>query len=193
MRLLFFPLPFLSACNSATIFGQNDIRIESSFQPSSITLSNLSVYKIVIHIACERISGFDSKCERFEPFSNPQTFRSASFINGVPSVRLELSFQSKPDRQENFSIPSWNLTIGGKSYPVPPASLRVLAPNHESAETRRTKKTEADLRQAAFIEFVNPGNSFSGRLLPLKSDYSFGIACLSPGQRPPLKTETPSR
>ena len=191
MRLLFF-LAFLSACNSATIFGQNrSIRIESGFQPSSITLSNLSVYKIVIHGTQENPQGSIPSVSGLNLSSNPQTFRSASFINGVPSVRLELSFQSKPDRQGNFSIPSWNLTIGGKSYPVPPASLQVLAPNQQDLlKQEEQKKQEADLRQAAFIEFVNPREFlFLGETVAAEIRlFLWDRLPVTRVERPPLKT-----
>ena len=191
MRLLFF-LAFLSACNSATIFGQNrSIRIESGFQPSSITLSNLSVYKIVIHGTQENPQGSIPSVSGLNLSSNPQTFRSASFINGVPSVRLELSFQSKPDRQGDFSIPSWNLNIGGKSYPVPPASLRVLAPNQQDLlKQEEQKKQEADLRQAAFIEFVNPREFlFLGETVAAEIRlFLWDRLPVTRVERPPLKT-----
>ena len=178
--------------NSITCHGQNrEIRIDSSFQPASITLSNLSVYKIVIHGTQENPQGSIPSVPGLNLSGNPQTFRSASFINGVPSVRLELSFQAKPDRQGNFRIPNWNLSIGGKSHQVPAATLQVLAPNQQDLlKQQEQKQQEADLRQAAFIEFVNPREFlFLGETVAAEIRlFLWDRLPVTRVERPPLKT-----
>ncbi|MGY8713064.1 MAG: hypothetical protein ACKVJ1_04220, partial [Verrucomicrobiia bacterium] len=82
------------------------LRVESSFQPPSITISNNSVYKIVIHGSQENPQGSLPQIPGLSISNSPQTFRSASFINGVPSVRLEMSFQIKPKKLGTHTIPS---------------------------------------------------------------------------------------
>ena len=139
-------------------FAQNNnIRIESSFQPPSITLANSSVYKIVIFGSQENPKGTIPQIPGLTISNSPQTFRSASFINGVPSVRLELSFQVKPKQQGKITIPAWNIQVGSKVLNVPPSTLQVLAPNQQDEiEKNRQEKEAQDLKQASFIEFVKP-------------------------------------
>ena len=83
-----------------TLSAKAQIRIEAKFQPASITLSKTSVYKIIIHGTQDNPKGNIPSIDGLNLSSSPQTFRSASFINGVPSVRLEMSFQARPDFQE---------------------------------------------------------------------------------------------
>ena len=138
--------------------GQNQgIRVESSFQPSILTLSNTTLYKIVIHGTQENPQGKIPKVSWLNLSNNPQTFRSASFVNGVPSVRIELSLRAKPNEIGEFVFPTWNLTIGQNSFVVPQASLSVLAPNQQDlVRQRELKNQQEDLSQAAFIDFSNP-------------------------------------
>ena len=122
---IWFLLPFVS-------FSQNQKpRVESIFSPSTITLSNNSVYKIVIHGTQENPSGALPNVNGLEISNSPKTFRSASYINGVPSVRLELSFQVKPQTTGEFIIPSWPLKVGSINLQVPSAKLNVLPSNQQ--------------------------------------------------------------
>ena len=136
--------------------GQN-LRIESNFQPPSITLSNNSIYKVVIFGSQENPQGALPQVDALIISNSPQTFRSASFINGVPSVRLEMSFQVKPKRMGKHTIPSWPLKVGEQTLQVPPCTLEVLAPNQQDKIRQNAEeKQKADLKQACFIEFTNP-------------------------------------
>ena len=92
LTFVFFSTFLCSVCHAQ---GQN-LRIESSFQPPSITISNNSVYKVIIYGSQENPQGALPQVDALIISNSPQTFRSASFINGVPSVRLEMSFQVKP-------------------------------------------------------------------------------------------------
>ena len=103
--------------------------LRQNFNQQSITLSKTSVYKIIIHGTQDNPKGNIPSIDGLNLSSSPQTFRSASFINGVPSVRLEMSFQARPDFQGTFNMPSWNIQVAGTSYRVPQASLRVLPPS----------------------------------------------------------------
>jgi hypothetical protein len=151
-------LYLLSNLFCPAIFAQNNnIRVESSFQPPSITLAKSSVYKIVIFGSQENPKGAIPQIPGLTISNSPQTFRSASFINGVPSVRLELSFQVKPKQQGQLTIPAWTVQVGSKALNVPPSTLQVLAPNQQDEiEKNRQEKQSQDLKQASFIEFVKP-------------------------------------
>jgi hypothetical protein len=143
---IWFLLPFVS-------FSQNQKpRVESIFSPSTITLSNNSVYKIVIHGTQENPSGALPNVNGLEISNSPKTFRSASYINGVPSVRLELSFQVKPQTTGEFIIPSWPLKVGSINLQVPSAKLNVL-PSNQQDKIRKDaeQKQKNDLKQASFI------------------------------------------
>ena len=85
--------------------------------------------------------------------NSPQIFRSASFINGRPSVRLEMSFQVEADSRRFLHLPSWDITVGGMNLTVPAANLRVLPTSQQDLIRREKEKKRNDRREAAFIEF----------------------------------------
>ena len=87
----------------------------------------------------------------------PRTLRSASFVNGVPSVRFELSFTVTPERQGDFTVPNWNITVGNETYKAPKAQLTVLPPNQkDKLRQEQERQQQANLKQAAFLEFICP-------------------------------------
>ena len=153
LTFVFFSTFLCSVCHAQ---GQN-LRIESSFQPPSITISNNSVYKVIIYGSQENPQGALPQVDALIISNSPQTFRSASFINGVPSVRLEMSFQVNPTKMGKHTIPSWPLKIGSKTLQVPACTLEVLSPNQQDKIRQvAEEKQKADLKQACFIEFTNP-------------------------------------
>ena len=131
-----------------------NIRVEASFTPSSISSTSRTVYKVVIHGTQQNPQGNLPQVQGLRISNNPQSLRSANFINGVPSVRVELNFQVQPQRTGNFTVPSWRVMIEGKSYQVPPATLQVLDPSQQE------KQAQLDLRQAAFLELPFPRSYF---------------------------------
>ena len=149
---LLLPLLSFSAFSSA-----NNIRIETLFDPPSITLSNTSTYKIIVHGSQQGPVGTLPVIDGLIFSNTPRTLRSASFINGVPSIRFELSFAVTPQREGTFSVPSWPLDVDGKSYQAPATKLLVLPPNQvDKIRQAEKNKQEKDLKQAAFLEFSCP-------------------------------------
>ena len=130
------------------------IRVEAGFTPSSISSTSRTVYKVVIHGTQQNPQGSLPQVPGLRISNNPQSLRSANFINGVPSVRVELNFQVQPQRTGSFTVPSWKVIIEGKSYQVPPAVLQVLDPS------QKEKQAQQDLRQAAFLELPLPRSYF---------------------------------
>jgi len=141
----FWPLAFLSA----------NVRIETSFEPPSITLANRTSYKIVIHGTQSNPQGTVPPVPGLVLSNNPRTFRSASFINGVPSIKAELSFDVHPKKEGTFTIPAWQVSVDGKNYQVPPSTLLVLPPNQaDIARQKAQQEQDRDLKEAAFIELT---------------------------------------
>ena len=147
----------LLGIQSFTLGQSSQIKIQSSFEPAAITLSNPAVYKVVIEGSQNPPKGSIPKVPGLDISNNPQTFRKVSLVNGVTSIKLELSFSAHASRQGSFTIPSWQLTIDGESHTVPPANLKVLAPSQQDLLKKQQKqKADEDLKQAAFIEFSMP-------------------------------------
>ena len=144
---------WLASCG--LVLGQ--INVETSFEPPTITQANSSTYKVVINGSQQSPSGAVPSVDglRFSP--QPRTLKSASFINGVPSIRFELSFTVTPERQGSFVVPQWSVKVGNQTYTVPAAKLEVLPPNQQDKIKQAQKRQQqADLRQAAFLEFSCP-------------------------------------
>jgi len=150
----FIPWLFcLASCG--LVLGQ--INVETSFEPPTITQANSSTYKVVINGSQQSPSGAVPSVDglRFSP--QPRTLKSASFINGVPSIRFELSFTVSPERLGSFVVPPWSVKVGNQTYTVPAAKLEVLPPNQQDKIKQAQKRQQqADLRQAAFLEFSCP-------------------------------------
>ena len=151
--LLFKLVPVVGLLISSYANSQN-ISVEANFLPSTISSSSRSSYKIIIHGTQQNPQGQLPQVSGLRISNNPQSLRSANFINGVPSVRVELTFQVQPEKIGKFTIPSWNLLIEGKEIQVPPATLQVLAPS------QKEKQAQQDLRQAAFFDFPLPKSYF---------------------------------
>ena len=140
------------------LWGQTQkLRIESNFQPATISMAQNTIYKVIIYGSQENPQGTMPTVSGLSISNSPQTFRSASFINGVPSVRLEMSFQVKPTSMGVHTIPAWSIRVGSKTVQVPPTTLNVLAPNQQDKIRQDADaKNKNDLKQASFIEFKNP-------------------------------------
>ena len=140
------------------LWGQTQkLRIESNFQPATISMTQNTIYKVIIYGSQENPQGTMPTVSGLSISNSPQTFRSASFINGVPSVRLEMSFQVKPTSMGKHTIPAWTIRVGSKTVQVPPTTLNVLAPNQQDKIRQDADaKNKNDLKQASFIEFKNP-------------------------------------
>ena len=123
-KIIFLVLSFFSfGC-----LGYAEIKVEATFEPATITLSNASVYKIVVHGSQQGPVGSVPHIEGLNFASPPRTLRSASFINGVPSIRFELSFTVTPAKTGTFTVPAWTFEVEKKSYQVPQTVLKVLPP-----------------------------------------------------------------
>jgi len=149
----------LIACFLAgpTILSFGNIRVESSFNPATITLSNASTYQIIVHGSQQAPSGSVPSVKGLKFSSPPRTLRSASFINGVPSVRFELTFTVTPEKPGSFIVPSWEIEVENKTHKVPSANLQVLPPNQkDKLRQAEQRQQQEDLRQAAFLEFSCP-------------------------------------
>ena len=131
-----------------------DINVEASFEPSKISTADKTVYKVRISGTQKNPIGKIPNVDGLEISKEPQLFRSASFIDGISSVRVELSFQVKPQVIGTFQIPSWQISVDDKSFSVPPAKLQVLSPGESE---RRVKE---DLKDVAFLEIQLPRFSF---------------------------------
>ena len=151
----FFFLPFVASLLGFSLLGK--VKIETSFDPPTITSANQSTYKVVVHGTQKNPIGSVPSVDGLNFSTPPRTLRSASFINGVPSVRFELSFTVTPERQGTFTVPNWNIKVDNESYIAPKAQLMVLPPNQkDKLRLEQERQQQANLKQAAFLEFICP-------------------------------------
>jgi len=140
-----------------TLLAQGKVRVETSFEPTTITLSNTSTYKIIIHGSQQAPGGSVPPVDGLNFSSPPRTLRSASFVNGVPSVRFELTFTVTPQKTGTFTVPAWEVRVENETCKVPSAQLQVLPPNQkDKLRQAEQRQQQEDLRQAAFMEFSSP-------------------------------------
>lgn len=164
-----WPLLFICLTQPFGLSAQNQIiRAQASFSPPAVSVGKSTVYKIVIFGTQALPEGKMPSVPGLTISDSPQMFRSASLINGRPSVSMELSFQARPTKQGTFTLPSWVIKVGGDSVRVPPASLRVLSPNQQDALLReKEEQRQKDIKQAAFVEFDTSRDFlFEGETIP---------------------------
>ncbi len=164
-----FALALFCLSHSIELIAQNqDIRAEASFTPPSVSLGNNTIYKVIIYGTQALPTGKIPTVAGLAISNSPQAFRSASLINGVSSVKTELSFQVRPTKIGSFSLPSWVIEIGGSSVRVPAASLQVLTPSQQDLLLQeKEKQRQNDIKQAAFVEFETPRDFlFEGETIP---------------------------
>lgn len=162
-------LTLLCLSHSIELIAQNQaIRAEAAFTPPSVSLGNNSIYKVIIYGTQALPTGKIPTVAGLAISNSPQAFRSASLINGVPSVKTELSFQVRPTKKGSFSLPSWVIEIGGNSVRVPAAALQVLTPSQQDLLLQeKEKQRQNDIKQAAFVEFETPRDFlFEGETIP---------------------------
>lgn len=141
---------------SSVCLGQG-VSIRSSFEPSSITLSNQCVYKVVIQGSHRSPQLNIPRIDGLLMSSAPQTLQSTSIINGHTSITLELRFSVNPQREGAYTLPAWFLTMENKKYKVPAASLEVLSPSQRDIlKLREQKKQQDELKNAVLIDFSLP-------------------------------------
>jgi len=152
-------LLFMLACSSFGVacLGKQDVRVEASFEPATISLTNSTTYKVVVYGSQDSPVGSVPSVPGLKFAPNPRTFRSASFINGLPSIRFELSFQVTPQREGTFDFPAWPVKVGKHDLTAPSTQLTVLPPNQtDRIRQAAEKRQQQDLREAAFIELNCP-------------------------------------
>ena len=154
-KRFFWFLLIISISFEGIVFSQNrKPRAEASFSPPTITLSNSSLYRVVIHGTQGTPKGAMPTVPGLKISNSPQILRSASLINGFPSTRVEMSFQVRATKLGTFTFPSWSLSVGGSNLQIPATTLQVLAPSQQDLiRQQRQKEQEQNLREAAFIEF----------------------------------------
>lgn len=134
-----------------------EIRIEAFFEPSTIPLSHSSSYRIVVNGTQKVPLLSPPAVPGLEFSSNPQTLRSASWINGVASVKLEFIFRATPKRSGRFEVPEWPAKIDNQSLSVPSARLVVGEPSPQQLIRQKEEKDQQEkLKSAAFLEFSSP-------------------------------------
>ena len=140
------------------VSGQNNpISIRAVFEPNIISLSNSSIYKVIIEGTQSQPRGKIPFVEGLNLNNNPQTFRKVSLNNGQTSIRLELNFRAKPTRQGDFTLPEWQMVLDGSTHKVPPTTLQVLSPSEQDIINQKQQiQKEDELKRAAFIEFSMP-------------------------------------
>jgi hypothetical protein len=139
------------------LLARGKVRVEASFEPTTITLSNTSTYKIIIH-GSQQVTGVSFPPVDGLNFSSPpRTLRSTSFVNGVPSVRFELTFTVTPEKTGTYTVPAWEVRVENETYKVPSAQLQALPPSQkDKLRQAEQSQQQEDLRQAAFMEFSSP-------------------------------------
>jgi hypothetical protein len=110
-----------------------DVQLRAFFQPSQIHLGQDTQYVV-------EISGNFSPFAYQPPsvdglrFLSSRDMQSMQIVNGHQSVQLTKMFRVRARRTGSFTLPSQSLSIQGKNYELPPATLQVLEGEEEAED-----------------------------------------------------------
>ena len=124
----------LLAAGTMNISAQ-DIVVLSQFKPQVVSSGMKAVYELTIQGTQEGIKGRLPPVSDIEISSNPSFSREVKIINGVHTVNVTYAFPVKTKSEGVFTVPSWEIEVAGKSYPVPAATLKVVPPGKELQQT----------------------------------------------------------
>jgi len=124
----------LLAAGTMNISAQ-EVVVLSQFKPQVVSAGMKVVYELTIQGTQENIKGRLPLVSGIEISSNPFASRGVKIINGVHSVNITYTFPVQTKSEGEFTIPTWNIEVAGKSYPVPAAKLKVVPPGKELQQT----------------------------------------------------------
>ena len=164
IRLLYF-LPFGFSAALAS-----DIQLRAFFQPSQIHLGQSAQYVVE---ASGDVAQFTYQAPQIDGlrFSSSQSMQSIQSINGRQSIQLTKTFRVQARRTGTFTIPSQSLSIQGKNYELPAATLRVLDPEENSEDEEETHPYPQE--PSAQLSVTVPTSLYIGEVIPIKIELKF--------------------
>jgi hypothetical protein len=169
IRLLYF-LPF---CFSAAF--ASDIQLRAFFQPSQIHLGQSAQYVVETSGDIAQFAYQPPQIDGLR-FLSSQSMQSLQAINGRPSIQLTRTFRVQARRTGTFTIPSQSLSIHGKNYELPAATLRVLDPEEslEDEEEMYSRSSYSHSQEPSVqLSATLPTSLYIGEVVPIKIELKF--------------------
>ncbi|MBC2592891.1 protein BatD [Ruficoccus amylovorans] len=160
---------FLSIFLCGALSAQ-DVRVESSFEPSIMHAGETGIYRFTVskqesgrNVMAFR--GFDIDFSAIRGIPGLQVSylgpsQNVSIINSQTMVSVSHQFRVRADEAGEFTLPAFPITLDGKSYTVPAATLKVLA---------RSQAAVAAAGQSMQMELILPRDKiYVGESLPVQ-------------------------
>ncbi len=160
---------FVGILFAGTLTAQ-EVRVESSFQPSIMHAGETGVYRFTVskqesgrHVMAFR--GFDIDFSAIKSVPGLQMSylgpsQNVSIINSQTMVSVSHQFRVSATKEGEYTLPAFPITIDGKSYTVPEATLKVLA---------GSPAANVQAGQALQMEMILPRDKiFVGESLPVQ-------------------------
>ncbi|MDR2377745.1 MAG: BatD family protein, partial [Puniceicoccales bacterium] len=164
-----------------------DVQLRAFFQPSRIRLGQSAQYVVE---ASGNISPFSYQPPSVDGlrFGQSQNMQSLRSINGHQSVQLSKTFRVQARRTGSFTIPVQTLSLQGKDYELPSATLQVI----EGEEELEEDEEEENLRKGILGSRETASNDpvvqlsttlapeepfYVGQLIPIRVELSSSVSC----------------
>ena len=134
MRKLLAIAIFLSAL--PRVFGAGEPGIElKAFSPEEVRPGAVAQYTLILKNMSPQISLDKIPIPSGLRYAGSSQSSQTSIINGEVSAQVALSLGFAAEREGTYTIPSWNIAYGGKTFTVPEATLKVdnNAPDNASS------------------------------------------------------------
>jgi hypothetical protein len=168
-----------------------DVQLRAFFQPSRIRLGQSAQYVVE---ASGKLPPFPYQPPPVDGlrFGSSQDFQSMSSINGHQSVQLSKTFRVQARRTGSFTIPVQTLSLQGKNYELPSATLQVIEGEEELEEEDDEEDEEDNLKSRMSdpqetlsndpavqlsIALSSEEPFYVGQLIPIQIELSSSVSC----------------
>jgi len=154
-----------------------DVQLRAFFQPSTIRLGQSSRYVVEISGDVPPFSCQPPQVDGLRFLPSQGNMQSLQMINGQRVAQSTRTFHVQARRVGSFTIPAQNLSIRGKNYTLPAATLQVLEgageDDDEEEELPRTRSGSTSTAAQLSLRLPPEETFYVGQVIPLQVELGF--------------------
>lgn len=118
----------LMALASAAVASAAEVQVSAELQPDVLAPGDVAFFTIEVSGGVFNQVGFDPEFDlvNFEPVGNPTRNEGVSWINGVTSRRLQLTWRLRAGELGLAAVRGIRVRVGGQVYELPAQEARVV-------------------------------------------------------------------
>jgi hypothetical protein len=130
-RLPIFLILIFAMTANAAFAGA--IAITSTFEPSTAEAGDYTTFVVTVNgDSGSNMTGNVPKVQGLLVVDNPSVSNQVRIVNGSITSFTRFTYNCRASKEGNYTIPAYNVTIDGKSYTVPSATLSIVKSGEEN-------------------------------------------------------------